>query len=83
MEQKIFLSKQSKKADEIGEFLVQIGEKLKTQGFFNLEKEGEKIEIKPEGSTKLKLEYEIEEGKHEFEIKIKWNPSEQGEVSIS
>jgi len=85
-EQIIFSSEEPRSVQEIGEFLIQIGQKLKEQGFFNLTQGDQQIEVRPDGATKLELKYEIEGGnKHEFEIEIEWKPGAggPGKVDIS
>ncbi|MFP4403091.1 MAG: amphi-Trp domain-containing protein [Candidatus Woesearchaeota archaeon] len=83
-EEIIFSSKENKNIQEIGEFLTQIGEKLKNEGSFNLNKGDEKVNINPVGETKLKLKYEIENNnKHELEIEIKWKPNNVDAIKIS
>ncbi len=82
-EEVIFSSKEQKSIQEIGEFLIQLGQKMKEQGSFNLSKGGEQISIKPSGQPKLELKYEIEnQDKHEFEIEIEWRPGEKEEGKV-
>ena len=73
--QNIFSSKEHQSVEEVGDFLLRIGQKLKEEGSFSLEKGNEKVRVKPEGSFVLELKYEIErDNDHEFEIELKWNP---------
>lgn len=85
-EEVIFSSKEYRDIGEVADFLIQIGEKLKSQGSFNLSKGSEQVEVKPTGPAKLDLKYEIEDNeKHEFEVEIKWKPNQAsaGKVNIS
>lgn len=80
-EEVIFSSEEPRSVEEIGEFLIQAGQKLKEQGFFNLTQGDKQIEVRPDGATKLELKYEIEKGreiKHQFEIEIEWKPAAAG-----
>ena len=84
--QTIFSSKELRNKAEVGEFLIKIGEKLRTEGSFNLTKQGETINISPKGPIKLELDYKVKEGeKHELEIEIEWKPNQaqEGKVDIS
>lgn len=75
----IFSSEEPRSVEEIGDFLIQAGEKLKSQGFFTLTQDDQKIEVKPGGATKLELKYEIKKDtKHQFEIEIEWKEGEAG-----
>lgn len=74
----LFSSKEDKTPQEIGAFLMQLGEKLQTDGSFTLTQGERVIEVHPQGLTKLELEYEIEGEKHEFEIEIEWRPGREG-----
>ncbi len=78
-EEVIFSSEEPRSVQEIGDFLIQVGQKLREQGFFHLTRGEQEIEIRPTGSTKLELKYEIEGGtKHGFEIEIEWKPGPGG-----
>ncbi len=78
-EEVIFSSEEPRSIEEIGDFLIQIGNKLKSQGSFNLSQGDRHIEVRPDGATKLELKYEIEDGnKHEFEVEIEWKPGAGG-----
>ncbi len=82
-EEIIFLSKEIRNINEVGDFLIKIGEKLKNQESFNLVKEGKNVEVSPKGSVKLELEYKIKNNeKHEFEIEIEWKPSYTSENKV-
>ena len=85
--QRVFSSKENKSVEELGDFLIHLGQRLKNEGSFSLDKGDEKVSVKPMGSVVLDLKYEIEkENVHEFEIELKWNPqkaSVQGKVNIS
>ncbi len=84
-EEVIFSAEEPRTVQEIGEFLLQIGQKLKEQGYFTLSQGENQIEVRPEGGTKLELKYEIEgQSKHGFEIEIEWDPGkgEGGTVNI-
>ncbi len=73
-EEVIFSSEEPRSVAEIGDFLIQAGQKLKEQGSFNLSHGEKQLEVRPEGATKLELKYEIEGQKHQFEIEIEWKP---------
>lgn len=83
----VFSSKEHHNMEEVGDFLIKIGQKLKEEGSFSLDKGSEQVRIKPMGSLVLELKYEIEKDNgHEFEIELKWNPdkaSEESKVHIS
>ncbi len=75
----IFSSEEPRSVEEIGEFLIQAGQKLKEQGFFTLTQDEQQIEIRPGGATKLELKYEVKkESKHQFEIEIEWKEGSAG-----
>ncbi len=79
-EEVIFSSEEPRTIQEIGDFLILAGQKLKEQGFFNLTQGDRQIEVRPDGSTKLELKYEIKgETKHQFEIEIEWKPGVGGQ----
>ncbi len=85
-EEVIFSSEEPRSVQEIGDFLIQIGEKLKEQGFFSLTQGEKQIKIHPEGATKLEIKYEIEdEVKHGFEVEIEWKTGSEnvGRVDIT
>lgn len=70
-----FSSEEMKSVESIGEFLVLIGEKLKSEGFFTLKQGEQELKIAPTGVTKLELKYQSKgEEKYEFEIEIEWKP---------
>ncbi len=84
----LFSSEEAKTIQEIGDFLIQAGQKLKEQGFFNLTQGGQQVEVRPGAAPKLELKYEIEkENKHQFEIEIEWrtgmDAGKTGKVDIS
>lgn len=74
----LFSSKEDKTPQEIGAFLIKLGEKLQSDGSFSLTQGEQVIEVHPQGPTRLELEYEIEGEKHEFEIEIEWKPGQEG-----
>jgi amphi-Trp domain-containing protein len=84
-EKVIFSSEEPRSVEEIGDFLIQVGQKLKEQGFFTLNQGDKQVEVRPKGGTKLELKYEIEDSnKHEFEIEIEWKPGqEKAKVDIA
>ncbi len=73
----IFSSEGQRSVAEIGQFLVEIGEKLQAGGSFTLMQGAEELQIAPSGNTKLELKYKTKGEKHEFEIEIEWKPGEQ------
>lgn len=85
-EEVLFSSEEQRSVGEIGDFLIQVGEKLKEKGSFTLLQGEKQLEVHPAGRTKLELKYEIENGmKHSFEIEIEWKPGEDapGKVNIT
>ncbi len=78
----LFSSKENRTTQEIGAFLIQIGEKLKNEGLFTLNQGSTTIEVHPRGPTKLELEYEVKGEKHEFELEIEWRPNREGEGPV-
>ncbi len=84
-EEVVFSTEESLSVQEIGDFLLQVGKKLKDQGYFTVTRGEEEIEVRPSGSTKLELKYEIENGReHQFEMEIEWDPDadEGGRIVI-
>lgn len=84
-EEKLFSSKENKTTQEIGDFLMSLGEKLKTQSSFTI-KQGERVfKVKPQGRTRLELDYTRKGEKYEFEIEIEWRPDKdiKEEVQIT
>lgn len=79
----LFSSEEPRSVQEIGEFLITAGQKLKEHGFFNLTQGDRTLEVRPEGTTTLELKYEIaKETKHKLEIEIQWKPGAAGRVDI-
>ncbi len=75
----IFSSEEPRTIEEIGDFLIQAGQKLKEQGFFTLSQDDQQVEIRPGGATKLELKYEVKKDtKHQFEIEIEWKEGAAG-----
>ena len=69
----MFSSEEQKSVEDIAEFLIQTGQKLKEQGYFTLSQEDQQVEIRPEGAATLELKYKVKkESKHKFEIEIEW-----------
>ncbi len=78
----IFSSGEPRSIEEIGDFLIQAGQKLKSQGFFTLTQDDKKIEVRPGIATKLELKYEVKKDtKHQFEIEIEWKEGEAGSAA--
>ncbi len=78
-EEVVFRSEEPRSVEEIGEFLVRVGKRLKEKGSFGLTQGDQQVEICPSGATKLELKYEVEGGtKHQFEIEIEWKPQAGG-----
>lgn len=76
-EKVIFSSEEPRSVEEIGDFLIRLGQKLKEEGFFTLNQGDKQVEVRPEGRTKLESKYEIEgSNKHEFAIEIEWKPGQ-------
>lgn len=78
----LFSTKEARSPQEIGAFLVKIGEKLQSEGLFSLTQGNKVLEVHPKGPTKLELEYEVKGEKHEFEIEIEWYPGREGEGPV-
>lgn len=75
----LFSSEEQKSVEDIAEFLIQTGQKLKEQGFFTLSQDDQQVEIRPEGATTLELKYKVKkESKHKFEIEIEWKEGAAG-----
>lgn len=77
----LFSSEEPRSLAEIGQFLVSIGEKLKSEGSFTVMQGAEEFQIAPAGNTKLELKYKTKGEKHEFEIEIEWKPGQQ-DISV-
>ncbi len=75
----LFYSEEPSSVEEIGEFLIQVGQKLKEQGFFNLSQGEAQTEVRPAGAVKLEVKYAVKkQDKHELEIEIEWKPGMEG-----
>lgn len=82
-EEVIFSSEEPRSVAEIGDFLVQVGTKLKEQGYFHLVQGDQKLEVRPSGATRLELKYEIEDDvEHQFEIEIEWKRGAEEAVRV-
>ncbi len=84
----IFESEQPLQTQEIWNFLIEVGQKLKEDWQFNLKKWEEDINVSPKWNTKLEVKYEIEnETKHKLEFEIEWKPNQNtdqdGKLQIS
>lgn len=77
----IFSSEEMRSPEEIGRFLVNVGEKLQSEGSFTVVQGANDIQITPGGTTKLELKYKTKGEKHEFEIEIEWKPGQE-DISI-
>lgn len=79
-----FSSEEPRSVEEIGRFLVSVGEKMLAQGGFTVVQGGQEFYIEPAGATKLELQYKTKGEKQQFEIEIEWKPSAggAGEVEI-
>ncbi len=78
----IFESKEIRSSEEIGRFLISVGEKLLNTGSFTVVSGDREIEVAPSGSTKLELKYKSKGYKEEFEIEIEWRPGAGGPVGV-
>ena len=76
-----FYSEKYTSVRDIGQFLINIGEKLANEGSFNLQQDQQELSVSPSGSPKLEVKYKTKQGKHEFEIEIEWRP-DSGDVII-
>jgi len=81
IKQEIFSSEEPRSVEEIGKFLINIGEKLVNDGSFSLRRGEEDLVITPTGIVILELEYKTKGEKHEFEIEIEWKPGAR-EVTV-
>ncbi len=82
-EEVVFSSEEPRSVAEIGDFLVQVGTKLKEKGYFQLVQGDRQLEVRPSGATKLELKYEIEDDvEHQFEIEIEWKPGADKEARV-
>ncbi|MFW6369351.1 MAG: amphi-Trp domain-containing protein, partial [Myxococcota bacterium] len=68
----VFSSKEPKSVEEIGRFLVTVGQKLIDSGSFTVVQAGREVDVSPSGSTRLELKYKNKGYKQEFEIEIEW-----------
>ncbi len=77
-----FSSEEPRSVEEIGRFLVDVGERLLSQGGFTVVQGGQEFFVEPGGATKLELQYKSKGDKQEFEIEIEWKPVKGGDVDI-
>jgi len=65
--------------EEIGKYLIDIGQKLVNEGSFTVKHGQESYQINPSGLIELELQYKTKGEKNTFEIEIQWKPdSNQG-----
>ncbi len=69
-----FYSEKPSSVEEIGQFLINIGEKLLKEGSFNLQQGEQEFSIAPSGLVELEVKYKTKKNKHEFEVEIEWKP---------
>jgi len=69
-----FYSEKPSSTEEIGRFLISIGEKLVQEGSFSLQQGEQEFNIAPAGAVMLELKYKTKKNKHEFEVEIEWKP---------
>lgn len=69
-------------AEEIGRFLVDIGQKLAGEGAFTLTQGGQSYRIAPSGQVELEIQYKSRGDKHTFEVEIEWRPGREGGLQI-
>ncbi len=77
-----FSSEEPRSVEEIGRFLVNLGEKLLEQGGFTVTQGEQEYYIEPGGASKLELKYESKGEKHQFEIEIEWKPGKAGAEEV-
>ena len=77
-----FSSEEPRSVEEIGRFLVDVGERLLTQGGFTVVQGGQEFFVEPGGATKLELQYKSKGDKQQFEIEIEWKPGQDGNGDV-
>jgi len=65
---------QTMSKEEIGNYLVDIGQKLINEGSFTIVQGQESYEINPSGHLELEIQYKTKGEKNTFEIEIQWKP---------
>jgi len=76
-------SEQALSKEEIGKYLVEVGEKLINEGSFTIKQGQQSYEIAPAGQIELEIQYKTKGEKKEFEIEIQWKPGKEGKFEIS
>ncbi len=69
--------------DEIGRYLVDIGQRLIDEGSFMIKQGQDSYEINPTGHIELELQYKTRGEKHTFEMEIQWKPGVDHSFEIS
>ncbi len=69
--------------EEIGRYLIDIGEKLINEGSFTVKQGENSYEIAPSGQVELEIQYKTRGEKHDFEIEIQWIPGKESKFEIS
>jgi len=74
---------QAMSKEEIGRYLVNIGQKLIEEGSFTIKQGQDSYEINPSGHIELELQYKTRGEKNTFEIEIQWKPGVDQNFEIS
>jgi len=74
---------QAMSKEEIGRYLVDIGQKLVNEGNFTIKQGQESHNINPSGHVELELKYKTRGEKKTFEIEIQWKPGVDHTFEIS
>ncbi len=69
--------------EEIGRYLVDIGQKLIDDGSFTIKQGQDSYKINPSGHIELELQYKTRGEKNTFEIEIQWKPGADHSFEIS
>lgn len=74
---------QAMSKEEIGKYLVDIGQKLIKEGAFTIIQGQNSYEIDPSGHVELEVQYKSKGEKHTFKIEIQWKPGVDQSFEIS
>lgn len=69
---------EQRSVEDIGKFLVEIGQKLAGEGSFSLSQGGQSYQVAPSGQVELEVQYKTKGDKHTFEVEIEWWPGREG-----
>lgn len=84
MDKILYKGNDIKTVGEVGDLLLELGNKLKSQGYFNLvTNNNNDVRVTPKGSISLEIKYEVnDKGKHELELEFEWNENDDDTNSI-